>query len=146
MSIDTHAELVQQALAWAEAFAVHVRNRDFESALPMFSAAVHSYGTRAVEVHSLDELKREQWAPTWLRTRGFHHLPDSLDTQVSLDGSMAVICARWASEGVDTPESKEQQEPYKRSGRCTYVLTRAPDGRWTCSHTHFSLDPGSNQG
>lgn len=140
----TQAELVRQACAWAEAFAQHVRNRDIESALPMFSPAVHSYGTRAVEVHSLVELKTEQWAPTWFRTRGFHHLPDSVDTQVSPDGSMAVICARWASEGVDSPDAWEQQPPYTRTGRCTYVLTRAGNAGWTCSHTHFSLDPVIN--
>lgn len=143
MPIDTRAELVQQARAWAEVFAQQVRNRDTKSALSLFSSDVRSYGTRAVEVHNLDELQRQQWTPTWSRTRGFDHLPDSMHIQVSQDGSMAIISARWTSEGVDTPESWEHQLPYIRSGRCTYVLTRVSDVNWNCTHTHFSLDPGT---
>lgn len=137
------AELIQLATEWAEAFARCVRERDFFAAKQLFCAHVHSYGTRAVEANGLEQLVEQQWTPTWNRTRGFEHLPGSLDVQLSGDGSLAIVCARWASEGVDTPERWGQQAPYRRSGRCTYALTGDGSGGWRCVHTHFSLDPSA---
>lgn len=136
------ADLIQRAIAWTEVFARCVRDRDFSSARPLFSPRVHSYGTRTVEAFGLEQLVQEQWTPTWIRTQGFEHQPGSLDVQLSRDGSFALVCARWASEGVDTPDSWGLQTPYRRSGRCTYALTGDDDGVWTCTHSHFSLDPG----
>lgn len=139
----THDELVSQAIAWAEDFALCVRNRNFANARTLFASTVLSYGTRAVEVNSLEHLQKEQWHLTWLRTQHFAYLPGSMSTQMSGIGDMAIVCARWTSEGVDTPESWGQQQPYSRTGRCTFALNRTIDDRWMCVHTHFSLDPGN---
>ncbi len=138
-----HDELVSQAIAWAEDFALCVRNRDFANARTLFASTVHSYGTKAVEVSSLDQLLKEQWCPTWHRTQRFAYLAESMDIQLSQDGSVAIVCARWRSEGVDSQEAWERQQPYERSGRCTFVLTRQISGSLICNHTHFSLDPGT---
>lgn len=132
----------KQAIEWAQTFAQCVRNKDFHAALHLFSPKVHSYGTRVVEACNRNQLHEGQWTPTWHRTQGFDYLPGSMDVQLSSDASVAIVCALWRSEGVDSPESWGLQQPYERSGRCTFVLTKNHQDAWVCTHSHFSLNPG----
>ncbi len=140
-SIDTPMTTLRAIVTWAEAFARCVRNHDFEAGRSLFSANVHSFGTRTPEARDLDQLHSQQWAPTWIRTRDFTYTPDSLHTELSDDGTMAMLIARWQSIGVDTPDLWANQTPYLRTGRCTFILKQCPDSIWRCIHTHFSMDP-----
>lgn len=131
------------ALEWAEVFATCVRNQNFERGKTLFSENVHSYGTRACEASGLEELVAQQWIPTWQRTRYFRYVKETISVEVSGDGCMAVICARWCSIGVDSPGQWGIQTPYTRSGRCTFVVIKSALSEWQCIHSHFSIDPST---
>lgn len=131
-------------LSWLDTFASCVTARDLNSAKALFTTNVHSFGTRTIEALNIEELIAEQWEPTWLRTTGFKYLSDSIDIILSADETMAVILARWESQGVDSPTLWDKQTPYYRSGRCTFTLKKSASNIWLCVHTHFSMDPSSN--
>jgi ketosteroid isomerase-like protein len=139
--LNMNTDPMETALAWAHAFARCVRQRDFDAGKSLFAPDAHSFGTRMIEAHGRDMLLAEQWLPTWTRTQGFDYAPGSLRAQISGDGGMALITARWQSLGVDDASRWGQQAPYRRNGRCSLVLARTPDGPWRCVHSHFSMDP-----
>lgn len=134
---------VSEIYAWLDAFAACVRNRDYAGGQRLFSPNVHGFGTRTREALGMAALLREQWQPTWERTRDFAFLYDASNPPIlvwSADRSQVVVMVSWSSWGVDTPADWEHQEPYHRQGRSTLVLQKSvPD--WLAIHTHFSMDP-----
>jgi ketosteroid isomerase-like protein len=131
----------KSAFSWAQQFAASVRDRNFENGASLFACDAHGFGTRCREARSLAELLMNQWQPTWPRTTDFDYVPDSVHVQLSDDSSMALVTARWQSLGVDHSELWGVQIPYRRSGRCTFVLKREQTDTWCCTHSHFSMDP-----
>lgn len=129
------------AVSWAQQFAACVRSRNFAGGESLFAPSAHGFGTRCREANSLADLLVHQWQPTWPRTADFDYAPDSVHVNLSNDLSMALVTARWQSQGVDQAELWGRQVPYLRSGRCTFVLKLVPPGASCCIHSHFSMDP-----
>lgn len=131
----------RSAVLWAQQFADCVRSRNFERGESLFAPDAHGFGTRCREANSLADLMINQWLPTWPRTTDFDYAPDSVQVNLSDDLSMAFVTARWQSNGVDRAELWGRQAPYLRSGRCTFVLKRLQPDAWSCIHSHFSMNP-----
>lgn len=138
-----HTTEIEAVIDWATKFARCVRDRDFEGGQALFSAHVHSFGTRTSEAQNLQDLLKDQWSPTWNRTQGFDYVPGSMHVRMSEDACMAVVMARWSSMAIAiaSEDTWNQQVPHRRIGRCSFVLTRIACEQWHCIHSHFSLDP-----
>lgn len=99
----------------------------------MFATDVVSFGTVATSALGLDALIDTQWRQVWPRTAGFAFEPPLL---LALGEDMAVVALEWHSQG------KLASTSYARAGRATLLL-RLVQGRLLCTHSHFSMTPGT---
>lgn len=125
-------------IAWLEAFAGHVRDRDLEAGRRLFAPATTGFGTRAARVDGLDDLVDRQWRPIWTSTQGFRFDVDDAVVAAAADGSQTTVAATWSSEGV-----ADDDTTFARRGRATLVLVPDPASPvgLVAVHSHFSEDP-----
>jgi len=115
-------------LAWLDAFASAVRNRDYTAARALFCPDVRAFGTAIPVANGIEQLETAQWRPIWDTTYGFtFQAPQIIEA-----GSLCVIIAQWSS--------RRTSDDSPRYGRATILLMRV-DNRWFALHTHLSLEP-----
>ena len=125
-------------IAWLEAFAERVRDRDLDGGRRYFAPGATGFGTRAARVDGLDDLVEQQWRPIWTSTRGFCFGTDDAVVATAADGSQIAVAVTWSSEGV-----ADDGSAFDRSGRATLVLVPDPASPvgLVAVHSHFSEDP-----
>ena len=102
----------------------------------MFADDAVAFCTYATAVRGLDNIECEQWKNVWPRIREFRF---EARPAIHTAGESAWIAALWSSEATG-PDG----QPFRRSGRGTFVLARR-DGRWLCVHSHVSLLPSQSE-
>lgn len=122
---------------WLAAMERCVRARDFAGARQLFDQEAFSFGTRSAVARGLEELEWEQWREIWTRTEGFRF--DFDGARLLSAGEQRCVAVTWHSRGL-----REDGSEFPRRGRATLVLIRRA-GRLRCVHSHFSLDPGSEE-
>ncbi len=123
----------QGVINWLNEWAKAIRNQDLSAGRKLFSKATCSYGTVLNIATSLDDLIEHQWRVVWKNTKDFDFCWDTLNTQYSPDGLLAVVQTLWSSVNMADK---------CRDGRATILLMRASEhDTWQCVHTHFSLRP-----
>lgn len=126
-----------EVVAWLEAFALAVRERDYTAGRKLMDPSCVGFGTVAGRVISLDELIEKQWKSVWGRTKDFRF---DLDKAVIRRSDTFIICCMlWSSQGLDGGGGT-----FARHGRSTIVLRSTP-GQLLGVHTHFSMMPGSKR-
>jgi ketosteroid isomerase-like protein len=131
------AETRAHFLAWLDRFAGCVRDVDYASARPLFHPDTLAFGTYTDVIPGLQAWIDTQWDNVWPRTADFRFNLDGV--HVLAAGDMAVVVAPWTSTGFHQDGTR-----FDRPGRATMVFHRA-DGRWTCVHSHMSLNRGVPQ-
>ena len=118
--------------AWLREFEAACRARDFTSGRRLFAEDAVAFGTWATAVSGLANIEREQWRNVWPRIREFRFEERPV---TAATGDAGWVAAAFSSEATG-PDG----QPFRRSGRATFVLTRR-DGQWRCVHSHVSLLP-----
>lgn len=130
----------RQALErWLKGFAACVRRRDFTAGQDFFDRRVVGFGSYARQCVGLETLVRRQWMKIWPNITAFDFTYRQAHYAVSADGRMICGMVPWRSVGY------RDGRAFRRTGRMTVLLRRAPRGRWLALHTHYSLTPGTPQ-
>lgn len=126
---------------WVDRFSGYVANLEFASAAAMMDPEVVSFSTFRDVVTGIDQFVEDQWRKVWPTIDGFRFESENMRFTVSPDRRMAAVAVTWTSTGFT-----EEQEPFDRPGRCTFVLARdSVRGDWYGVQGHFSLYRGVPQ-
>ena len=124
-----------KALEWLRQWENLINAADFESARPLFSPDVVSFGTLTGIMTGLDELETLQWREVWPTIKDFK-FDDPMILLTGEPAHSAVIISLWHSKGKTIGGGW-----YDRKGRATLVL-RLENSLLVCCHSHLSMDPG----
>ena len=126
---------------WVDRFSGHVARLEFAPAAAMMDPGVISFSTFRDVVEGVEQFVDAQWRRVWPTIEDFRLDSAGMRATVSPDRLMAAVAVTWASTGFT-----EDQEPFDRPGRCTFVLIRDGIGRpWRGVQGHFSLYRGVPQ-
>lgn len=127
--------------AWLAGFAACVRRKDVDAGRAYFHPDAYCFGSYASACRGRETLIRQQWMPIWPNITDFRFTLRQLRLQVSADGRLACAMVPWHSVGY-----RPDGAAFRRDGRVTIVLTReAVDQPWRAFHSHYSLNPGTEQ-
>lgn len=123
---------------WLLEWQSFIRNKDYHSAMYLFSDAVFSFGTVSNSVTSLEGLIAYQWKVVWERTTDFTFDMETMRLFLSCNDDLVVVAIQWFGKGVDGRAGQS----FSRRGRASIVLQKE-DEKFLCIHSHFSINPDS---
>jgi ketosteroid isomerase-like protein len=124
-----------QILDWLDHWESLINRGDYESARPLFSDDVVSFGTVTGIMKGRADLETRQWRQVWYRIKDFRFDKQTISVFSDNRSDFATIACLWYSLG------QTRSSWYERRGRVTLVLEKRA-GLMKCVHSHFSMEPG----